>query len=162
MTNWSTLYTETFTKLFKQQTVSPPCYTHTRRQHNCKSCYNITGTSFLLSVHFVIWSIICPAVNTINETDCIGKYFFLIYGKCTFIASSVCVCERERESVCVCVFMWFMMTQICTMTWLWQEGYYKENVVYEDNFSVPIIQKACKSYRIEKVNMHKVSCKGYV
>ncbi len=48
----------------------------------------------------------------------------------------VCVC------VCVCVwggmFMWFMGTQICIMTWVWHR-YYKEKVIYEDIFSVPII-----------------------
>ncbi len=38
-------------------------------------------------------------------------------------------------------------------------------MIYEDIFSVPIIQKAYKSYRMsffEKVKMHKftVSCKG--
>ncbi len=41
--------------------------------------------------------------------------------------------------------------------------YYKDKVIYEDIFSVPIIQNAYKSYRIfffEKVKMHKVSCKG--
>ncbi len=49
-----------------------------------------------------------------------------IYYKC------VCVC------VCVCMFMWFMRTQICIMTWVWHR-YYKEKVIYEDIFSVPII-----------------------
>ncbi len=42
--------------------------------------------------------------------------------------------------------------------------YYKEKVIYEViYFSVPIIQNTYKSYRIsffEKVEMHKVSCKG--
>ncbi len=33
------------------------------------------------------------------------------------------------------------------MTWVWHR-YYKEKVIYEDIFSVPIIQKAYKSYRI--------------
>ncbi len=36
-------------------------------------------------------------------------------------------------------------------------------MIYEDSFSDPIIQKAYKSYRIiflEKVKMHRVSCKG--
>ncbi len=49
---------------------------------------------------------------------------------------SVCVCV----CVCVCVgmFMWFMRTQICIMTWVWHR-YYKEKVIYEDIFSVPII-----------------------
>jgi len=44
-----------------------------------------------------------------------------------------------------------------------QHRYYKEKVIYEDIFSVPVIQKAYKSYRMsffEKVKMHKVSCKG--
>ncbi len=43
------------------------------------------------------------------------------------------------------------------------DRYYKEKVIYEDIFTVPIIQKAYKSYRIsffEKVKMQKVSCKG--
>ncbi len=44
----------------------------------------------------------------------------------------VCVC------VCVCMFMWFMRTQICIITWVWHR-YYKEKVIYEDIFSVPII-----------------------
>ncbi len=49
------------------------------------------------------------------------------------------------------------------MTCVWQG--FKEKVIYEDIFSVPIIQKAYKSYRVsffEKVKMHKVSCKGLV
>ncbi len=73
---------------------------------------------------------------------------------------SVCMCACA--CVCVCMFMWFMRTQICIITWVWHR-YYKEKVIYEDNFSVPIIQKAYKSYRIrffEKVKVHKVSCKG--
>ncbi len=45
---------------------------------------------------------------------------------------NICVC------VCVCMFMWFMRTQICIMTWVWHR-YYKEKVIYEDIFSVPII-----------------------
>ncbi len=44
----------------------------------------------------------------------------------------VCVC------VCVSMCMWFMRTQICIMTWVWHR-YYKEKVIYEDIFSVPII-----------------------
>ncbi len=32
------------------------------------------------------------------------------------------------------------------MTWVWR-GYHKEKVIYEDIFSVPIIQNAYKSYR---------------
>ncbi len=43
--------------------------------------------------------------------------------------------------------MWFMRTQICIMTWVWHR-YYKEKVIYEDIFSVPIIQNAYKSYRV--------------
>ncbi len=46
--------------------------------------------------------------------------------------------------VCVCVlcgFMWFMRTQICIMTWVWQR-YYNLKVVYEDTAYVPVIQKA--------------------
>ncbi len=37
-------------------------------------------------------------------------------------------------------------------------------MIYEDILSVPICQKAYKSYRIsffETVKMHKVSCKGF-
>ncbi len=62
------------------------------------------------------------------------------------------------EKVCVCVCVWFMRTQICIMTW-----YYKEKVIYDDNFSILIIQKSYKAYRMsffEKVKMYKVSCKG--
>ncbi len=33
------------------------------------------------------------------------------------------------------------------MTWVWHR-YYKEKVIYEDIFSVPIIQNAYKSYRV--------------
>ncbi len=68
----------------------------------------------------------------------------------------MCVC------VCVCMFMWFVRTQICIMTWVWHR-YYKENVIYEDIFSVPIIQKAYKSYRIsffEKVKCTKFPVMG--
>ncbi len=51
----------------------------------------------------------------------------------------VCVCVRACVRACVCVgmFMWFMRTQICIMTWVWHR--YKEKVIYEDIFSVPII-----------------------
>ncbi len=61
----------------------------------------------------------------------------------------VCVCVGVCVCVCVCVgmFMWFMRTQICIMTWVWHR-YYKEKVIYEDIFSVPIIQNAYKSYRV--------------
>ncbi len=33
------------------------------------------------------------------------------------------------------------------MTWVWHR-YYKEKVIYEDIFSVPIIQNAYESYRV--------------
>ncbi len=85
------------------------------------------------------------------------KYY--IWGRARlfpFIGAYRCVC------VCVCMFMWFMRTHICIMTWVWHR-YYKEKVIYEDNFSVPRIQKAYKSCRVsffEKVKMHTVSCKG--
>ncbi len=50
--------------------------------------------------------------------------------------------QRVRMCVCVCVcvgmFMWFMKTQICIMTGV-RHRYYKEKVIYEDIFSVPII-----------------------
>ncbi len=45
--------------------------------------------------------------------------------------------SKEHSCVCVCVDM-FMRTQICIMTWVWHR-YYKEKVIYEDIFSVPII-----------------------
>ncbi len=68
----------------------------------------------------------------------------------------VCVCA------CVCMFMWFMRTQICIMTWV-SHRYYKEKVIYEDIFSVPIIQNAYKSYRVsffEGKYKCTVSCEG--
>ncbi len=49
----------------------------------------------------------------------------------------VCVC------VCVCVYV-VLSTHNCIMTY---DRYYKEKVIYEDIFSVPIIQNAYKSYR---------------
>ncbi len=62
---------------------------------------------------------------------------------CVFTAVFLCVCVCD----CVCMFMWFMRTQICIMTWVWHR-YYKEKVIYEDIFSVPIILNAYKSYRV--------------
>ncbi len=66
------------------------------------------------------------------------KCIFLVWLMCS---NTLCVCV----SVCVCVwgggggmFMWFMRTQICIMAWVWHR-YYKEKVIYEDIFSVPII-----------------------
>ncbi len=62
-------------------------------------------------------------------------YCTLSIGTTAVVCMDVCVC------VCVCVgmFMWFMRTQICIMTWVWHR-YYKEKVIYEDIFSVPIIK----------------------
>ncbi len=57
---------------------------------------------------------------------------------CVCMCVSVCVCVCECECVCVGMFMWFMRTQICIMTWVLHR-YYKEKVIYEDIFSVPII-----------------------
>ncbi len=71
------------------------------------------------------------------------KYYFCCF---VFVAG--------RHSVCVCV--------CACLCGLWH-GYYKKNVIYENIFSVPIIQKAYKSYRMSffaQVKMHKVSCKG--
>ncbi len=78
--------------------------------------------------------------------------FFYWKGQCLiFVCVYVCVC--------VCLFMWFMRTQICIMTWVWHR-YYKEKVIYEDIFSVPIIQNAYKSYSVRffggKVEMHRL------
>ncbi len=50
----------------------------------------------------------------------------------------ICVCVCVCVCGCVGMFMWFMRTQICIMTWVWHR-YYKEKVIYEDIFSVPII-----------------------
>ncbi len=60
---------------------------------------------------------------------------------------------------CVCVCVVYEDTNLYN-EWHW---YYKEKVIYEVIFSVPIIQKAYKSYRMsffKKVQIHKVSCKG--
>ncbi len=61
--------------------------------------------------------------------------------------------------VCVCahMFLWHMWTHICIMTWVWR--YYLEKVIYEDILSVPIIQKAYKSYIISF--FEKVKCKKF-
>ncbi len=60
----------------------------------------------------------------------------------TFTNTRACVCVRVR------VYMVYdMRTYICIITWVWHR-YNKEKVLFEDNFSVPIIQKAYKSYRI--------------
>ncbi len=58
--------------------------------------------------------------------------------KCVCVC--VCVCVRACVRACVRVCLWFMRTQICIMTWVWHR-YYKENMIYENIFSVPIIQK---------------------
>ncbi len=63
-----------------------------------------------------------------------------------------------------------MRTYICIMTWY--DRYYKEKVIYEDIFSVPIIQNAYKSYSVSLVffwgggvgggwiEMHSFQCEG--
>ncbi len=62
---------------------------------------------------------------------------------CVCVRVSVCVCVSVCAWVCVCVcgFMWFMRTQICIITWVWQR-YYNLKVFYEDTAYVPVIQKA--------------------
>ncbi len=74
-------------------------------------------------------------------------YFYFIYifislsdsnlGVVCMYILCVCVCV----CVCVCGFMWFMRTQICIITWVWQR-YYNLKVFYEDTAYVPVIQKA--------------------
>ncbi len=62
----------------------------------------------------------------------------------------VCVCVWVCVYVCVCVWGMFYVVYEDTnlyMTWVWHR-YYKEKVIYEDIFSVPIIQNAYKSYRV--------------
>ncbi len=50
----------------------------------------------------------------------------------------VCVCG-VCVYVCVCGSLCGLWgQQICIMTWVWH-SYYKEKVIYEDIFSVPII-----------------------
>ncbi len=61
--------------------------------------------------------------------------------------ATIKVNECEWVSEWVCKFMWFMRTQICIMAWVWHR-YYKEKVIYEDIFIVPIIQNTYKSYRV--------------
>ncbi len=69
---------------------------------------------------------------------CMWESIVWVYSMC--VCLSMCVCVSVCVCVCVCVgmFMWFMRTQICIMTWVWHR-YYKEKVIYEDIFSVPII-----------------------
>ncbi len=69
---------------------------------------------------------------------------------CVCVCVCVCVCAR------VCMLMRSMRTQFCIVN----DRYYKEKVIYEDIFSVPIIQNAYKSYRVSffgwKVEMHRL------
>ncbi len=47
---------------------------------------------------------------------CIVKTLYkYIYCNLTWQIVCVCIC-----CVCVCMFMWFMRTQMCIMTWIWQ------------------------------------------
>ncbi len=46
------------------------------------------------------------------------------------------------EFVCVCVCLCGLWGHKFVQ---WYDGYYEEKVIYEDNFSVPIIQEAYKS-----------------
>ncbi len=66
--------------------------------------------------------------------------------------------KYSRCVVCVCVYEDTNLYIDMGMTQVLQG-----EVIYEDMFSVPIIQNVYKSYRIsffEKVQMHKVSCEG--
>ncbi len=70
--------------------------------------------------------------------EVVDGWFFLVslcLSVCLSVSVCVCVC------VCVCGFMWFMRTQICIITWVWQR-YYNLKVFYEDTAYVPVIQKA--------------------
>ncbi len=59
---------------------------------------------------------------------------------CVFVFVFACACACARA--CVRVWGWGVMrTQICNR-------YYKEKVIYEEIFSVPIIQNAYKSHRV--------------
>ncbi len=82
----------------------------------CWSCQQVT------SLHWWGWGFLCVCVCVCVVCVCV----------------CVCVCVW---CVCVCGFMWFMRTQICIMTWVWQR-YYNLKVVYEDTAYVPVIQKA--------------------
>ncbi len=44
----------------------------------------------------------------------------------------LCVCVCVSVCVCLCLCVWFMKTHICMMTWVF---------IYEEIFSVPLIQK---------------------
>ncbi len=81
-------------------------------------------------------------MNSVCVCVCVCVYVHV----CVLMCSCVCVCVCECVHVSVCACMWFMRTHICIMTWVWHR-YYKEKVIYEDIFSVPIIQNAYKSYR---------------
>ncbi len=82
-----------------------------------------------------------------RERECVCVCVCVCERAREWVCVCVCVCVRERESECVCVcvcvcgFMWFMRTQICIITWVWQR-YYNLKVFYEDTAYVPIIQKA--------------------
>ncbi len=98
--------------------------------------------------------VIKDPIRFIHTTNCAS----LCVCVCVCVRACVCVCvcacacaracvrvhAHVRVCVCVCVcvcvdmFMWFMRTQICIMTWVWHR-YYKEKVIYEDIFSVPIM-----------------------
>ncbi len=110
-------------------------------------CYNVAEVLWVFVHYYVVarvFRVVARWLFTSKESPQSERYADILY------------------FVCVCMFMWFMRTQICIMTWVWHR-YYKENVIYEDNFSVPIIQVAYKLYRMsffEKVKLHKVSCKG--
>ncbi len=56
---------------------------------------------------------------------------------CVPLRYSLCVCVCVCVCVCGHVYVVYEDTN-CIMTWVWH-GYYKEKVIYEDIFSVPII-----------------------
>ncbi len=66
---------------------------------------------------------------------------------CTQLCVCVCVCVSVRESLSVRVFVIYEDTHLYNDMGIWHR-YYNEKVIYEDIFSVPIIQKAYKSYRM--------------
>ncbi len=74
------------------------------------------------------WRKYRDVINSDHITLCFNNRIELLFLCLLMKRQPVCVCECVRESVrarvCVCVSvgmcMWFMRTQICIMTWVWQ------------------------------------------
>ncbi len=90
-----------------------------RRHLHLKSVYYIILTNYMY-IYYTYNNVSYTYFTLYVEVCVCFEIFRLTSGLCVFVCSCMFVFVCMCVCVCVCVCVWFMRTQMCIMTWIWQ------------------------------------------